>query len=393
MTMNTNSKSLVAISKALLQHGSHKKLMLVLTKESLDGHQQMLEKRTPLSPPERRTQGPSEVVIKYIKAIRKLIKETDIRKQYWYTLMKDIVPEESLTIKLSKQSTKLWFQETTDKLLPLNLLAESEIIGANHLGFAKSLFQKYSQQLGLNNNHYPAELAFNYYVNDKITDCLGGTVNIKSVRENFYTELFQHTSLPRNHSFTPIIREINQTIKRYMQQQFLITYADKGKRRLKIQPPTWKKTKVESPAQPLYHYTPKSAINFLSIDAVNKVKQNYWELLPDFRTASPWEVTESEEKQKGQEKKESEDQKFTYQNLILENPEQSPQQLNPQIQQLQGPPQQPPLQQQPLQQPQQQPNINQVAYAPITKLDNFTGKEDDAQAWINDVSKAIIANN
>ncbi|KAG9298357.1 hypothetical protein G9A89_003174 [Geosiphon pyriformis] len=32
-------------------------------------------------------------------------------------------------------------------------------------------------------------------------------------------------------------------------------------------------------------------------------------------------------------------------------------------------------------------------YAPIAKLENFTGEEDDAQAWINDVSKAIIVNN
>ncbi|KAG9287859.1 hypothetical protein G9A89_017454 [Geosiphon pyriformis] len=49
------------------------------------------------------------------------LKKTDVRKQYWYTLTEDIIPEESSTIKLSKQSTKLWFQETTDKLLPLNL--------------------------------------------------------------------------------------------------------------------------------------------------------------------------------------------------------------------------------------------------------------------------------
>ncbi|KAG9302371.1 hypothetical protein G9A89_011421 [Geosiphon pyriformis] len=126
------------------------------------------------------------------------------------------------------------------------MMAESEIIGANHLGFAKSLFQQYSQQLGLNNNYFPAESVFNFYVNDKITDCLEGTVNIESARENFYTELFQYISLPRNHSFAPIIREINQIIERYTQQQFSIIYADKNKRRLqtpavtpkKIQPPT-----------------------------------------------------------------------------------------------------------------------------------------------------------
>ncbi|KAG9295959.1 hypothetical protein G9A89_011811 [Geosiphon pyriformis] len=34
-----------------------------------------------------------------------------------------------------------------------------------------------------------------------------------------------------------------------------------------------------------------------------------------------------------------------------------------------------------------------MAYASIAKLENFTGKEDDTQTWINDVSKAIIVNN
>ncbi|KAG9288495.1 hypothetical protein G9A89_015701 [Geosiphon pyriformis] len=33
-----------------------------------------------------------------------------------------------------------------------------------------------------------------------------------------------------------------------------------------------------------------------------------------------------------------------------------------------------------------------MVYAPITKLDNFTGKEDDTQVWLNDVEKAIAAN-
>ncbi|KAG9301105.1 hypothetical protein G9A89_012488 [Geosiphon pyriformis] len=153
-------------------------------------------------------------------------------------------------------------------------MAESEIIGANHLGFAKFLFQQYSQQLGLNSNHYPAKSAFNYYINDKITDCLGGTVNIESARENFYTELFQHTSLPRNYSFTPIIREINQIIERYIQQQFSITYADKGKGRIqtpavtpkRIQLPGWKKHRVELPTTPSYHYIPGSTINILSVN-------------------------------------------------------------------------------------------------------------------------------
>ncbi|KAG9284361.1 hypothetical protein G9A89_023618 [Geosiphon pyriformis] len=33
-----------------------------------------------------------------------------------------------------------------------------------------------------------------------------------------------------------------------------------------------------------------------------------------------------------------------------------------------------------------------MVYAPIAKLDNFTGEEDDAQVWLNDVEKAITAN-
>ncbi|KAG9306152.1 hypothetical protein G9A89_016056 [Geosiphon pyriformis] len=40
---------------------------------------------------------------------------------------------------------------------------------------------------------------------------------------------------------------------------------------------------------------------------------------PDFGTTSPWEVMKSEKKQK-KEKEKSEDQEFTYQNLIPENP-------------------------------------------------------------------------
>ncbi|KAG9306646.1 hypothetical protein G9A89_004193 [Geosiphon pyriformis] len=125
-------------------------------------------------------------------------------------------------------------------------------------------YSKYSQQLELNNKHFPAESAFNFYVNGKITDCLGRTVNIKSARENFYIELFQHTNLSRNYSFTPIIKKINQVIERYIQQQFPITYANKGKRRLQtpavtpkgIQAPTGKKQRIESPIYLFYYHTP-----------------------------------------------------------------------------------------------------------------------------------------
>ncbi|KAG9297102.1 hypothetical protein G9A89_019383 [Geosiphon pyriformis] len=33
-----------------------------------------------------------------------------------------------------------------------------------------------------------------------------------------------------------------------------------------------------------------------------------------------------------------------------------------------------------------------MAYAPIAKLDNFIGEEDDTQVWLNDIKKAIAAN-
>ncbi|KAG9306838.1 hypothetical protein G9A89_005739 [Geosiphon pyriformis] len=59
-----------------------------------------------------------------------------------------------------------------------------------------------------------------------------------------------------------------------MQQQFLITYADKDKERIQtlaatpkeIQLPSWKKHRVESPTIPSYHYTLGSAINISSAD-------------------------------------------------------------------------------------------------------------------------------
>ncbi|KAG9284439.1 hypothetical protein G9A89_023696 [Geosiphon pyriformis] len=323
-------------------------------------------------------------------------------------------------------------------------VAESENIGANHLGFVKSLFQQYSQQLGLNSNHYPAESAFNFYVNNKITECLGGTVNIEAARENFYTELFQHTNLPRNHSFAPIIREINQIIEKYMQQQFPITYADKGKGKLQtpavmpkeIQLPTWKKQRIESPPYLLYHHTSESTINitlagvftpnatltfgqfpFQSKQRKAELLGPYGEYFEGFKSRLPTP---------------SRFQSLPYQpdfgTQHLENPEiETPNIQTPPNQRNQNPdlihqqnlppviiinqppieligepiqpPQVPPqqllplqqLQQQPFQQPQQ--SIVLMVYAPIAKLEKFTGEKNDAQAWLNDIAKAIMANN
>ncbi|KAG9287480.1 hypothetical protein G9A89_023852 [Geosiphon pyriformis] len=115
--------------------------------------------------------------------------------------------------------------------------------------------------------------------------------------------------------------------------------------------------------------------------------------------------------------------KFTYQNLILENLEvetpniktqqtqnnPNPKAINQQnlspiiiINQPLIQPIQPPLQQfqQPLQQPQQQLqpsqqqqlNLDPIVYTLIVKLEKFTGKENNAQIWLNNVEKAITAN-
>ncbi|KAG9303083.1 hypothetical protein G9A89_005041 [Geosiphon pyriformis] len=248
-----------------------------------------------------------------------------------------------------------------------------------------------------------SESAFNFYINKKIAYLLGTSVNIESVRETFYNKLIQNTSLLTNHNFASIITEINKEIKHHTQQRYLITYTSKGKK--KLQTPA-KKTKVESPNNPSYHYTPGSAINISSIDmfALNATstlrrfpfqsKQKKEDLLRPYK-----------ERQEVEKKKESEDHKFTYQNPILENPEIINQYLPPVIVINQPPvepigqPIQPQNQQQLppvlLQQQQQlpSPQQQQMAYALIAKLDKFNGKEDDVQVWLNDVAKAIIANN
>ncbi|KAG9301762.1 hypothetical protein G9A89_003309 [Geosiphon pyriformis] len=151
-------------------------------------------------------------------------------------------------------------------------------------------------------------------------------------------------------------------------------------------------------------------------------------LFQNFGTTTPWKLSK-EEKQE-EEKEESEDQEFTYQNPIPKNPEfetpndqtprnpnqENPKNNTPNIQNplnqnnlnskvinqhlppviiIDQPPVEPigqPIQPQ-NQQNQQLPPQQQMAYAPITKLNNFNSKEDDAQVWLNDIAKAITANN
>ncbi|KAG9297755.1 hypothetical protein G9A89_011270 [Geosiphon pyriformis] len=304
-------------------------------------------------------------------------------------------------ISIKHQVTGLLFNSTTEIITCIILqrtstdntkpkVAESENIEANHLGFAKSLFQ--------------------YYFNEKIFSLLGTSVNTESARETFYKELIQNTNLPTNHNFASIITEINKEIEHHTQQRYPITYASKGKGKLQTPPPAWKKNRVESPSNSSYHYTPGSTINISLTDT----RQRKTELLGpyNFGISDLWEAAESKK-----EEKKSEDQEFTYLHPIpknlevetpniqtqqqLENPEieilnirmlpnpknQNPELINqqnlpPVIQSLQLPPQQP-GQQQLLQQPPQPPNLDPMAYALIAKLDNFTGKENDYQSLIN----------
>ncbi|KAG9298296.1 hypothetical protein G9A89_002784 [Geosiphon pyriformis] len=202
--------------------------------------------------------------------------------------------------------------------------------------------------------------------------------------------------------------------------RYPITYASKSKEKLKtsavtpkgIQPPTWKKYKVKSPTNPSYYYTSRSTINITLTDVFTsnatstvrqfsfQSKQRKEDLLGpyDFRTASSWKVTESEGKQEEKEK-ESENQEFTYQNLIPEDLEfetlnvqtpKNPNQENLEIKtpNFQAQPNQNDrnpnlINQQNLPSPPQQPIVDSMAYIPIVKLDNFTGKEDDTQVWLN----------
>ncbi|KAG9300744.1 hypothetical protein G9A89_023542 [Geosiphon pyriformis] len=153
-----------------------------------------------------------------------------------------------------------------------------------------------------------------------------------------------------------IKQEINQTIERYTQQQFPITYADKGKGRLQtpavilkeIQLPTWKKQRIESPPYPSYHHTPGSTINISSAGAFT----------PNVTSTF------------GQ---------FPFQIIVINQPP-----IDSIAKPIQQPLQLPSQQnQQPLQQPPQSPNLDPIVYAPIAKLDNFTSKKNDAQVWLN----------
>ncbi|KAG9296893.1 hypothetical protein G9A89_006848 [Geosiphon pyriformis] len=94
-------------------------------------------------------------------------------------------------------------------------------------------------------------------------------MNIESVRETFYNKLNQNTSLLTNHNFASIITEINKEIKHHIQQRYPITYTSKGKGKLqtlavtpqRIQPPIWKKTRVELHSSILQRIHPMHSVD------------------------------------------------------------------------------------------------------------------------------------
>ncbi|KAG9285021.1 hypothetical protein G9A89_009831 [Geosiphon pyriformis] len=120
-----------------------------------------------------------------------------------------------------------------------------------------------------NNNH---SNTFNCYVNKRIVYHLGGQGNPESAFNNFFSELFQSTTLPQNYLFTPLITKINQEIEKYTKQRFPITFADKKKGKLQtpvrtpkqIQLPTWKKQRFDLSVNLSYHHTPGSTINIIN---------------------------------------------------------------------------------------------------------------------------------
>ncbi|KAG9286640.1 hypothetical protein G9A89_007767 [Geosiphon pyriformis] len=272
----------------------------------------------------------------------------------------------------------------------------------------------------------------------------GTPVNTESARETFYKKLIQNTNLPTNHNFTSIITKINKEIEHHTQQRYPITYVSKGKEKLqtpavtprKIQPPAWKKNRVESPSNSSYHYTPGSAINISSTDTFPSTatsafgqfsfqnRQRKTELLGPYGEYFEGFNSSGRIRKKGRRIRGS---RIYLPNPITENPEvetlnlQAQQKLNIKNSEIRTPNQQrqnnpnfelinqqnlPPVIiidqlpinpvakhiQQLLQQPPQPSNLDPMAYVPITKLNNFTGKENDAQVWLNDIEKAIAAN-
>ncbi|KAG9296902.1 hypothetical protein G9A89_006857 [Geosiphon pyriformis] len=239
--------------------------------------------------------GSGVAIVMNISLVRHVCKVSEVLEIRVEHSIENSLPGRIPAIKLRKKLTKLQFWEATDKTIiieslsiiqrtqpnPLNTNLQTQIFRllsiATRFEYQNQHQHKFKsgrirKHRRLNHNHILVESAFNFYVNKRIVYLLGTPVNIKSAREAFYSELIQNTNLPINHNFAFIITEINKEIEHHTQQRYSITYARKGKRKLqtptvilkRIQPPTWKKTRVEFSTNPSYHYTSGSAINITS---------------------------------------------------------------------------------------------------------------------------------
>ncbi|KAG9307342.1 hypothetical protein G9A89_017171 [Geosiphon pyriformis] len=250
-------------------------------------------------------------------------------------------------------------------------MAKSEEIETNYLGFVKSLFQHYHTHLRLTNNNWPTESAFNYYINKKIVYYLEGQGDPESVFNNFFSKLFQSIILPQNYLFALLITKINKKIKRYTKQRFLITFADKGKRKFNLS------------ANLLYYHIFRSTINI-----TNATKASVITLLNRIPFQSKQKKTELLETYSDY------FEKFKLQSpipsgirLLPPQPDFGANDLNSDIINQQNLPSiieinLPPIL--PIAKQQQQPQL--LSQQQIKK---FTSKKNDVQIWLNNMEKAI----
>ncbi|KAG9291816.1 hypothetical protein G9A89_012101 [Geosiphon pyriformis] len=121
MMKNTSFKSLIAISKAFLLLGSHKKLMLMLTQESLDRHQQMLKKKIPLLQPKQKIHS-------FTKRLR-----TDLSYALWPLLALKDNSTINMVIELAQRiedNQRMHLESTLPVLAPASILALASQIAA-----------------------------------------------------------------------------------------------------------------------------------------------------------------------------------------------------------------------------------------------------------------------
>ncbi|KAG9294676.1 hypothetical protein G9A89_008155 [Geosiphon pyriformis] len=146
-----------------------------------------------------------------------LVKDSKIRVEHSIEIS---LLEETPAITLRKKLMKLQFWKAMDKTITTEFL---------------SIIQRTPQQyLQITHLQIPSSTTA---LSTKLWVCyllrqLRTSVNTKLVKETFYHELIQNTSLPTNYNFASIITGINKKIEHHTQQKYPITYASKGKGKL-----------------------------------------------------------------------------------------------------------------------------------------------------------------